>query len=187
MVTKRGTNNYHGSAYGYYYATNVGAANSWSNWSNNDTPTIVDGKSYAYTPLPSIHRNRFGGSLGGVMTPKFLGGKTYFFVNNEGSRFPNVSNSTKTVPSALLRAGVIQVADSTGNYQAYNLNPIPVTVNGVTYNPAPCGSGLATREVSVSIRLSNSSGISTCRCPTSSSTRATGITPRGTALPSVRL
>jgi hypothetical protein len=139
MVTKRGTNSYHGSAYGYYYATNVGAANSWS---NNHTPTTVDGVSYGDTPLPSNHRNRFGGSLGGVMAPKFLGGKTYFFVNYEGSRFPNVSNYTRTVPSALLRAGVIQVADASGKYQAYNLNPTPVTVGGVTYNPATCGTGL---------------------------------------------
>src|SRR5258708_1985690 len=29
MVTKRGTNAYHGSAYGFYFATNVGAANFW--------------------------------------------------------------------------------------------------------------------------------------------------------------
>jgi hypothetical protein len=42
-------------------------------------------------PLPSNHRNRFGGSLGGIMTPSFAGGKTYFFVNYEGRRFPNVS------------------------------------------------------------------------------------------------
>jgi hypothetical protein len=46
------------------------------------------------------------------------------------------------VPTALLRAGVIQVLDSTGkNYIAYNLNPTPVTVNGVTYQPATCGTG----------------------------------------------
>jgi hypothetical protein len=135
MVTKRGTNTYHGSAYGYYYATNVGAANSWV---NNHTPS----GSLPYTPLPSNHRNRFGGSLGGVMTPKFLGGKTYFFVNYEGSRFPNVSNYTRPVPSKLLRAGVIQVADSSGKYQAYNLNPTSVTVDGVTYAPASCGSTL---------------------------------------------
>ena len=38
MVTKRGTNTYHGSAYGYYYATNVGAANSWI---NNHTPAAT--------------------------------------------------------------------------------------------------------------------------------------------------
>jgi hypothetical protein len=139
MVTKRGTNQYHGSLYGYYYATNVGAANSWS---NNHTPTVVNGVSYSYTPLPSNHRNRFGGSLGGMLLPEIRGSKTYFFVNYEGSRFPNVANYVKTVPSALLRAGVIQVADAAGIYQAYNLNPNPVTVAGVTYAPVACGSGL---------------------------------------------
>jgi hypothetical protein len=134
MVTKRGTNTYHGSGYGYYYATNVGAANSWV---NNHTPS----GSLPYTPLPSNHRNRFGGSLGGILMPKFLGGKTYFFVNYEGSRFPNVSNYNRVVPSKLLRAGVIQIPDANGKYQPYNLNPTPVTVDGVTYNPAVCGSG----------------------------------------------
>ncbi len=134
MVTKRGTNAYHGSAYGFYFATNVGAANSWA---NNHTPS----GGLSYTPLPSNHRNRFGGSLGGVLLPKLLGGKTYFFVNYEGSRFPNVGTIEKSSPSALLRAGVIQVADAAGKYQAYNLNPTAVTVGGVTYQPAQCGSG----------------------------------------------
>jgi len=135
MVTKRGTNSYHGSAYGFYFATNVGAANSWS---NNHTPS----GGLTYTALPSNHRDRFGGSLGGVLLPKLLGGKTYFFVNYEGSRFPNVSTIEKNSPSALLRAGVIQVADASGKFQAYNLNPLPVTVAGVTYQPAQCGSSL---------------------------------------------
>ena len=31
MVTRRGSDQWHGSGYGYYYATNHGAANSWSN------------------------------------------------------------------------------------------------------------------------------------------------------------
>src|ERR1017187_7577633 len=135
MVTKRGTNNYHGSAYGFYFATNVGAANSWA---NNHTPS----GGLSYTALPSNHRNRFGGSLGGVILPKLLGGKTYFFVNYEGSRFPNVGPYERNSPSALLRAGVIQVADATGKYQAYNLNPNPVTVGGITYQPAQCGASL---------------------------------------------
>src|ERR1039457_5547526 len=135
MVTKRGTNNYHGSAYGFYFATNVGAANTWA---NNHTPS----GGLTYTALPSNHRNRFGGSLGGVILPKLLGGKTYFFVNYEGSRFPNVGPYERNSPSALLRAGVIQVADATGKYQAYNLNPNPVTVGGITYQPAQCGASL---------------------------------------------
>ena len=132
MVTKRGTNNYHGSAYGFYYATNVGAANSWT---ADHTPF----GSLPYTPLPSNHRTRFGGSLGGILLPKLLGGKTYFFVNYEGSRFPNVSTYEALVPSALMRAGVIQIPDGNGTYQPYNLNPNPVTVNGLTYQPAQCG------------------------------------------------
>lgn len=37
-----------------------------------------------------------------------------------------------------MRAGVIQVPDSSGKYVAYNLNPTPVTVDGVTYQPASC-------------------------------------------------
>jgi len=113
----------------------VGAANSWA---NNHTPS----GGLTYTALPSNHRDRFGGSLGGVLLPKILGGKTYFFVNYEGSRFPNVGPYERNSPSALLRNGVIQVADATGKYQAYNLNPYPVTVNGTTYQPAQCGTSL---------------------------------------------
>jgi hypothetical protein len=139
MVTKRGTNNYHGSAYGFYFATNVAAANSWA---NNHTPS----GNLAYTPLPVNHRSRFGGSLGGILLPKLLGGKTYFFFNYEGSRFPNNQTITKASPSKLLRAGIIQVADTTDKpgspFRAFNLNPFPVTVDGVTYAPAQCGSSL---------------------------------------------
>ena len=71
-----------------------------------------------------------------------LGGKTYFFVNYEGSRFPNSYTFTAQDPSVLMRAGVIQVANSAGQYVPYNLNPTPVTVDGTTYQPAMCGTGL---------------------------------------------
>jgi hypothetical protein len=135
MVTKRGQNAYHGSAYGFYYETTLGSANSWV---ADHTPA----NGLPYTAIVKNHRSRFGGSLGGVLLPKALGGKTYFFVNYEGSRFPNHGSYERPVPTALLRAGVIQVANSAGVYQAYNLNPNPVTVNGTTYQPATCGTGL---------------------------------------------
>jgi hypothetical protein len=60
MVTKRGTNAFHGSAYEYYYATDVGAANTWD---NNHVPS----GNLGYTPLPITHNNRFGGALGGQL------------------------------------------------------------------------------------------------------------------------
>jgi hypothetical protein len=144
MVTKRGTNQFHGSGYEYYFATNVGAGNSWANdhtcapFSSNcvggfPTPGYAN-------PLPSNHRNRFGASLGGFLTPNFLGGKWYFFFNYEGQRFPNNNVYERPVPSDLLKAGVIQLQIGS-NWVPFNLNPGPVMVGGVTYQPAVCGTG----------------------------------------------
>ena len=139
MATKRGSNQFHGAAYMFYFDTALGAANSWS---NNHTPYTFGSTSLPYTPIISNHRDRFGGSLGGPISNKsFLGGKWYFFFNYEGLRFPNTLNFSTSVPSALMRAGVIQVPNSSGAYVAYNLNPNPVTVNGVTYQPAICPAG----------------------------------------------
>jgi len=132
MSTKRGSNDYHGAAYGYYFATNIGAAN---NWQNNHTPY----GGLSYTPLPKNHRSRFGAALGGPLVPwNFLGGKWYGFFNYEGMRFPEAGTYERLVPTALMRAGVIQVPNASGTYVPYNLNPTPVTVDGVTYQPAAC-------------------------------------------------
>ncbi|MBV8897032.1 MAG: carboxypeptidase regulatory-like domain-containing protein [Acidobacteriaceae bacterium] len=131
MVTKRGTNQLHGALYEYYLGSNFGA----NFWKNNHTPDKALG--LPYTPLPSSHQNRFGMALGGPVLPNFLGGKWYLFGNYEGRRFPQSTTVEKTVPSALLRAGVIQIQNPAGTYVPYNLNPYPVTVGGTTYGA--CG------------------------------------------------
>ncbi len=133
MVTKRGTNQFHGSAYDYFLSSYFGA----NYWKNNHTPSA----GLPYTPLPKTHQNRYGASLGGPLTPKVLGGKTYFFFNYEARRFPQSITTERTVPTALLKAGIIQLPNSSNVYQAYNLNPYPVTVNGRTYQPATCPAG----------------------------------------------
>src|SRR5579862_2612707 len=133
MVTKRGTNQFHGALYEFYFANNVGAANLWK---NNHTPSAQYGT--PYTPLPATHRNRFGGAVGGPLTPRFWGGKTYFFANYEGMRYPNGVTFERAVPTALLKAGVVQFQNTSGVYTPYNLNPFAVTVNGTTYQPAQC-------------------------------------------------
>src|SRR5580698_9794453 len=139
MATKRGTNQIHGSGYLYYYDTKVGSARTWS---ANHTPETVNGVALGYTPIVSNHRTRYGGTLGGPIVPKnFLGGKWYAFVNYEELQFPNAASYTATVPSLLLRAGVIQEPNTAGVYQAFNINPYPVTVNGTTYQPAVCPAG----------------------------------------------
>ena len=134
MVTKRGTKTIHGAAYEHYFGSNIGGANFWK---NNHTPSA----NLPYTPLPVTHRNRYGFSAGGPITPNVLGGKTYLFGNYEGFRFPQTTTFEKAVPSVLLRNGIIQIPNAAGVYQPYNLNSTPVTVNGVTYQPATCSSG----------------------------------------------
>ena len=120
VVTKRGTDQWHGTAYEYYLDNNFDA----NTWQNNFTGT----------PIPNYHYNRFGGAVGGPIIPKkILGGKTYFFGNYEGFRFPNSSTFERTVPTAAMRLGLLTFAGTT-----YNLNPMPVTFNGVTYNSSPC-------------------------------------------------
>jgi hypothetical protein len=133
LVTRRGSNAFHGALYEFYFGSNVGAANLWRN-----NHTLVNGQA---TPLPATHRNRFGGAVGGPLTPKFWGGKTYFFFNYEGYRFPNVSSFDHGTPTALMRAGVLVLPNTAVVNTPYNLNPVPVTVNGTTYQPAVCGTG----------------------------------------------
>ncbi|HLW75958.1 MAG TPA: carboxypeptidase-like regulatory domain-containing protein, partial [Bryobacteraceae bacterium] len=128
FATKHGTNAFHGALYEFYFANDVGAANLWR---NNHTPDPAVGLNY--TPLPATHRNRFGGALGGPLTPKFWGGKTYFFINYEGMEYPNAVTFERATPTATFRAGVIMLPNTAGGTSGYNINQNPVTVNGTTY------------------------------------------------------
>jgi hypothetical protein len=104
VVTKRGTNSWHGSAYEYYFDNNFNANTFDNNFNGN--------------PLPSYHYNRFGASGGGPIIPKdILGGKTYFFGNFEGFRWNNSQTVEIAVPSANMRAGIL-----TFGGVDYNLN-----------------------------------------------------------------
>jgi len=68
LVTKRGTNQWHGSAYEHFFGSNFGA----NTWQNNHTPVKdTSGKVISpFTPLPHTHQNRYGFSAGGPTTPE---------------------------------------------------------------------------------------------------------------------
>jgi hypothetical protein len=119
-VTKRGTDTWHGSAYDYFQGDWLNA----NNWDNN----------FHHTPKPKSHQNRFGFSAGGPMLPPMLGGKTYFYYDYEGERFPRTGPFTRLVPSDLLRQGIIQIRTSQG-VQQFNINNAAVC--GPTGN-SPC-------------------------------------------------
>jgi len=117
VVTKRGTDAWHGTVYEYYKDNNW-SSNSWQN-------------NFSGVAIPSFHYSRYGGAIGGPLLPKHvLGGKTYAFFNYEGFNFPNSETIARNVPSPTLQLGLL-TDDVTG--ALYNLNPTAVTYNGITY------------------------------------------------------
>ncbi|MEI9980241.1 MAG: carboxypeptidase-like regulatory domain-containing protein [Edaphobacter sp.] len=126
VVTKRGTNTWHGTVYEYYLDSNIGA----NSWQNNFPTNKALGTTYL--AKPSNHYNRFGAAAGGPVLPSFLGGKTYLFANYEGFRFPNSATYERSVPSPSLLAGTVNFSGSTsGTY--YNLQA--VDPRGIGLNP----------------------------------------------------
>ena len=119
IVTKRGTSSWHGTVYDYYLDNNF-SANTWEN--NQSTPK---------TPVPNWHRSWFGGAVSGPIIPKdFLGGKTFFFFNYQGARWPNSETITKLVPSTDMRNGILHdPANPATTYDLNALDPRGIGIN----------------------------------------------------------
>jgi hypothetical protein len=96
MVTKSGTNNFHGSLY-EYNRSNIGQANDWF----NEQAEVRAG-------LPNkpgvLHRNTFGAWVGGPIKKD----RFFFFGGYEGQRTNEAVQTTRVVPSDAMRLGVIQ-------------------------------------------------------------------------------
>jgi len=162
MVTKRGTNAWHGTGY-EYYLDNKWSANTYD---NNSNPDPVTGKPI---PVPDYHYSRFGAAGGGPLISKdILGGKTYFFANYEGFRWPNSQTISRNTPSASMRAGLLifgcaKNPSSISQCNVYNLNPTPVTYQGVTYagstlDPRGIGVNTTVQQMWATMPLPNASG-----------------------------
>jgi len=95
MVTRSGTNEFHGQVFEYFKNDRLNA----NSWQQNS----LGGKKTAF------HNNDFGFSLGGpVWIPKVYRGKdrTFFFVNYEGTRFSQAGTLvTTSLPTAAEREG----------------------------------------------------------------------------------
>ena len=137
IVTKRGTNAWHGTAYEYYLDNNF----SGNTWENNQT--------VPKTPIPSWHRSWFGGAIGGPLIPKdILGGKTYIFVNYQGARWPNSETLDFAVPSPNMRLGILTNPSTGAVYNLNTLDPRGIGINSQiqqlwnTYMPAGTPGGV---------------------------------------------
>ena len=87
MITRSGTNSFHGSAYDFIRNT-ITDANNWF----NDRYNI---------PIPPVHRHEFGGTIGGPI----LKNKTFFFFDWDGTLASSMNTYQAGVPSAAMRTG----------------------------------------------------------------------------------
>jgi hypothetical protein len=103
MVTKSGTNRFHGSLY-EYNRSGIGEANNWFNERSEldaGNPNVP----------PHLVRNTFGGSVGGPIVKNRL----FFFATYEGQRTHETAIATRLVPSGNMRNGIITYECQTGS------------------------------------------------------------------------
>ena len=94
LVTKGGTNNWHGNLREYNRNT-LFAANDWFN-------------NRSKVARPPLIRNQFGGNLGGPVKKD----KLFFFFDYEGLRRSSSSQNVRAVPTAQFRAGQLGYINS---------------------------------------------------------------------------
>ena len=120
LVTKSGTNAFHGSAYEYNRNTIFSANDPFLK-----NAQLTSGQS---NKAPKLLRNVFGVTVGGPIMKNRL----FFFANYEGRRDAEGSSTLRNVPSPTLRAGILMYlcADPTqcpgGTVQGIDNNPYPV-------------------------------------------------------------
>jgi hypothetical protein len=88
IVTKSGTNDWHGSAFDYFRNTALNARNFFNTVNNTTTGGT--------NPQDPFHDNQFGAALGGAL----IKDKTFFYVDYEGVREKGSESSLACVPTA---------------------------------------------------------------------------------------
>jgi hypothetical protein len=96
LVTKSGTNNFHGSVYEYHRPT-FDVANDWFNKQSE----LIEG---VPNRPPHILRNTFGGTIGGPIKKDQL----FFFAAYEGQRTADQVQTNKVIPTQSMVAGELK-------------------------------------------------------------------------------
>ena len=117
MVTKSGTNKFHGSAFGFLESANLNA-NSWSNKFNG-------------TPRNTYTQYIIGGTIGGPV----IKDKLFFFADYQGTRQHTGGLATTFVAPAALRTGDFSSLLRDDGIQLYNTSqpgaPVPYANNQI--------------------------------------------------------
>jgi hypothetical protein len=127
LVTRSGTNRYHGSVYEFFRNDKLNAAD----WNTNRF-----GRQKGV-----FHDNVFGGTFGGpVRLPKIYDGKdkTFFFLNYEGTRRRTGNNvQLASVPTALERQGDFSQSVLDGGVPVQIFDPLTSRVDGTRVRREP--------------------------------------------------
>jgi len=155
VVTKSGTNRYHGSAF-EFIRNNAFAAN---NWLNNANSVLVNGK----VQVPPIRWNDFGFTFGGPIRRN----KTFFFYSQEMRRIITYVTYTPILPTTAQLGGTFTspvctsftgttgtTCASTGT-QITNINPISAAYIKDIYSKLPLPAPGASNTVFVPQRAIN--------------------------------
>ncbi|MFN9922178.1 MAG: carboxypeptidase-like regulatory domain-containing protein [Acidobacteriota bacterium] len=140
MITRSGTNEYHGSLFEYHRNTVLNA----NTFFNNLQGSNADGTAIA--PRNILVRNQFGARLGGpVELPKLYNGRnrTFFHVLFEGERIRQRSRVTRTVFTEQARQGIFRFFPGVQNGNASALRPV-VDFSGNPVAPAGATGALQT-------------------------------------------
>lgn len=174
VVTKGGTDSYHGTIYDFLRNSYLDANNFFANRN--------------HVRLAGFKRNQFGATIGGpVLIPKLYNGrsKTFFFLSYEGLRQNSQSTTTQTVPTLAMRGGdftgltnaagnpitlydpntTIATTSSTGTvynrseFAQHNIIPLDrfnaVSKNVLAYYPLPTTSGSVNNFFASAAAVSN--------------------------------
>jgi len=116
LITKSGTNDWHGSLFEYHRNTVTTANDFFNNKAGRfvaTDPQVVSGRAKvgdAKLPRPPLLRNIFGGSVGGPIKHD----RAYFFFNYEGFREATSSGNLQVVPLPHLGQGIIRYKTANG-------------------------------------------------------------------------
>ena len=139
LVTKSGTDEFHGSVYEYNRNTAT-SANDYFNKIAQAQSCTQPNPNDCNKP-PQLVRNIFGGSIGGPIKKDRL----FLFLNYEGTRrAEQIVSSGEEVPSAAMRDGVLQYLCTLNQDGSLNTTACPggpsaavQGLSGQTYAPAP--------------------------------------------------
>lgn len=103
MVTKSGSNQFHGNAYDFLRNTDLNANDFFNNQSGGTVPKLI--------------QNIFGASFGGPI----IHNKFFIFGNYQGQRTQQEVIRNRTILTDSAKAGIFKYKDAAGNIQSYNI------------------------------------------------------------------